>query len=132
MEKNDPRFHGVLRVYPTLKEVKEYNEQQHNRLLENALEINAIHEFSTSDTENDEDICDFIPIDDRNAGGLPNRLILSLSTRVMLIRNISTEHGLVNGALGFVQPIEFDKNKPFRVYVRFDNNTIGRPVTMPL
>lgn len=48
-----------------MKEVKEQN-----RLLENALEINAIHEFSTSDTENEEDICDLIPIDDRNVGGL--------------------------------------------------------------
>lgn len=57
---------------------------------------------------------------------VPNRLPLSLSTRVMLIRNIATEHGLVNGALGFVQHIEFDKNKPFRVYVRFDNNSIWR------
>ena len=46
--------------------------------------------------------CTNISKDDRVAGGLPSSLTVSKGTRIMLIRNISTSHGLVNGAMGYV------------------------------
>ena len=33
-----------------------------------------------------------IPLDDRDAGGLPFRLQLSIGTRVMLLRNLNTQY----------------------------------------
>lgn len=46
----------------------------------------------------------------------------------MLIRNIATEHGLINGALGFVQHIEYSSKgtEPLHVFVHFDDSSIGR------
>ena len=69
---------------------------------------------------------DYIPNDDRDAGGLPRNLVLSIATRVTLIRNIATEHGLINGALGFVCHIQMNENKPSRIYIQFDDNNNGR------
>lgn len=44
----------------------------------------------------------------------------------MLIRNIATDYGLINGALGFVHHIEFAESKAFRLFIRFDDEIIGR------
>lgn len=44
----------------------------------------------------------------------------------MLIRNIATDHGLINGASGFVQHIQFQNGFPIRILVHFDDSTIGR------
>ena len=46
----------------------------------------------------------------------------------MLIRSIATEHGLMNGALEFVQHIEYSSNatEPLHVFVQFDDSSIGR------
>ena len=43
-----------------------------------------------------------IPSDDRLAGGLPWELHLTMSTCVMLLRNLHFSEGLVNGAIGTV------------------------------
>lgn len=126
IQKNYPQFEGVLRVYPTLKEVQEYNLQRQYELTENTVQIDAVNEFSSSDIGQDDDINNFIPADDRDAGGLPNILLLSIGTRVMLIRNIATDYGLINGALGFVHHIEFAESKAFRLFIRFDDESIGR------
>ncbi|XP_070203111.1 ATP-dependent DNA helicase PIF1-like [Littorina saxatilis] len=40
------------------------------------------------------------PVKGKTAGGLMSTLMISVSTRVMLIRNICTSDGLVNGAMG--------------------------------
>ena len=85
IENSYPNFQGVLRVYPTLKEVKDYNLAQQNNLLNNTIQIEAFHQFSNADIGRDDNISAFIPSDDRDAGGLPNNLVLSINTRVMLI-----------------------------------------------
>jgi len=43
-----------------------------------------------------------IPEDDKYAGGFPCELQISIGTRVMLLRNLVTREGLVNGAMGVV------------------------------
>ena len=45
----------------------------------------------------------------------------------MLIRNILTEHGLVNGAIGTVSAIDVDcnSNEVTCIHVLFDDPTIG-------
>lgn len=47
----------------------------------------------------------------------------------MLIRNILTEHGLVNGAMGTVSSVDVDLNTKVVtcIYVLFDDPTVGLP-----
>lgn len=61
-----------------------------------------------------------IPSDDRDAGGLPNVLHLFNGTRIMLLRNLFTQFGLVNKAVGVNTHVSFE-NYPYFVYVKFGN-----------
>ena len=115
-----------MRVYPTIDEVNQYNEQQQQKLLANTISIPAIHQVAHGELPQDEDVSNYIPEDDRVAGGLPGILNLSVGTRVRLIRNIATDHGLVNDAMGFVYLIEYENNEPVCIFVRFDDESIGR------
>ncbi|MEW8545326.1 MAG: DUF6570 domain-containing protein [Candidatus Thiodiazotropha sp.] len=126
IDNGNPNFSGVLRVYPTLKEVQKYNANQQEKLTTSTTCIPAIHQVAHGELLEGENIADYIPEDDREAGGLPNILKLSIGTRVMMIRNIATDQGLVNGAMGFVHFIEFEDTEPIRILVRFDDETIGR------
>lgn len=66
----------------------------------------ASHYFSSNDIGVNEEVSnEYIPDDDRDAGGLPYCIQLSIGTRVMLIRNLNVEYGLVNGAIGEVTHI---------------------------
>ncbi|XP_073688497.1 uncharacterized protein [Garra rufa] len=58
---------------------------------------------------------------------LPATLLLGINARVMLIKNIDVNDGLVNGVCGTVTHIvRADKNKlPKTVYVHFDDNHVG-------
>lgn len=76
----------------------------------------------TDNVENAVDVSNFIPEDDQDAGGLPHSLAISIHSKVMLIRNIATDYGLVNGALGFVQ---FENSSPCRIFVKFDDPHVG-------
>ncbi|XP_053389653.1 ATP-dependent DNA helicase PIF1-like [Mercenaria mercenaria] len=85
------------------------------------------HQFTSVNVSESENINQFIPKDDRDAGGLPNILHVSRGTRVMLIRNIATDQGLVNGALGFVEKILYnDEYGVSSVLVSFDDRSIGK------
>lgn len=94
----------TVHLFPTLKQVKKHNEEMQKLITEKEVKIiEAQHYFSQYDI-NPKDVVDddLIPEDDRDAGGLANTLKISEGTRIMLIRNIFTSKGLVNGAIGYV------------------------------
>ena len=99
---------GILHIFPTIKEVDIYND--HMQLNTNPqFHIHyATHAFSSFDATPGYDVPPaLIPTDDRNADGLPAQLNVSVNTRVMLLRNLYTEEGLVNGAMGVVCSLNF-------------------------
>ena len=71
----------------------------------------------------------YISEDDRDAGNFPCVSKLKGNCRVMLIRNILTEHGLVNGAMGTVSSVDVDLNTKVVtcIYVLFHDPTVGLP-----
>ena len=79
-----------------------------------------------------------IPPDDRNAGGMPHTLRLSVGSRIMLLRNIFTSQGLVNGALGKIEAVEYSnslpasRNIPARIFIIFDDPSVGAVLQQPL
>ena len=125
---NDVNFDGVLRVYPKCSMVDKYNIDAQSTLSQTLVSIVATHSFSNTNIHTRiQNVENFIPSDDRDAGGLPRNLHISIGTRVILIRNIATEQGLVNGALGVVHDINFGLSKvPSSIYIKFDDQCIGR------
>jgi hypothetical protein len=116
----------ILHIYPTLREVKEYTEEIQRRLIPNFHVHEALHTFSSFNATPGESVPEhLIPPDDRQGGGLPRWLPLSVRTRVMLLRNICTKEGLINGAMGFVAEIQFANDSFSTVYVKFDDSTVG-------
>lgn len=118
----------ILHLYPVNRQVREYNNIQQNIISgDSSTIIPAMHMFSDYDAHAGQiATSEFIPEDDRDAGGLPNILTLSIGSRVMLLRNIMTDQGLVNSALGCVHSIQFEENKPIAIYVKFDDPSVGR------
>ena len=85
---------------------------------------NAEHIFSENDINPSQGVPDnLIPDDDRDAGGIPASILMSVGTRVMLIRNLNTQAGLVNGVIGtvFTLPGETDDNPC--INVKFEHIT---------
>ena len=117
---------GLLHIYPTLKDVNAHNNVMQN-IVNPIYQVHlAVHTFSSFDRSAGQEVpIDLIPPDDRHAGGLPAALKLSCGTRVMLLRNLCTEQGLVNGAMGLVTNLAMDNDILQKVFVNFDNSTVG-------
>ncbi len=119
----------ILHIFPTIKMVEAHNKKMQRMLNCEIHRIEAFHYFSNNDLNSKDIVSDnFIPSDDRDAGGLPKCLEVSTGTRVILLRNIYTSLGLVNGAIGYVHSLEFSPGKsiPKVIYVKFDDSDIGR------
>ena len=111
----------MLHIYPLKADRDKHNEQHISKTTnpEAIHTIPAIHDAPDSD----------IPDDDQKCAGIPRTLILAVNVRVMLIRNLDTQNGLVNGAQGTVHSIEWanpsgkvsDSEMPVCVNVVFDD-----------
>ena len=113
---------SILHIFPTKEEVTKHNEYMQSQLISPVMTFEATHFFSNNDIGVNENVTEsFIPKKDRDAGGLLRILRLSVGTRVMLIRNLNTDCGLVNGAIGVVEKLPENTEVNGDVMVCFEN-----------
>ncbi|XP_071142171.1 uncharacterized protein [Mytilus edulis] len=116
---------NVLHIFPTNKEVNSHNEHMIKDVCQETVKSKAQDFFKNSLTgqlsQKDEPYSTFTSED------LQDVIELGLSARIMLIRNIDTTDGLVNGAFGSITGIEKSQNDEIRaVYVKFDHPESGK------
>lgn len=96
----------VLHIFPTMKKVDEHNTKRLSELSETVIEINAFHDYPQEDQSPLAEVKEnFINLHRRLTGGVDTVLGLCIEARVMLIRNIQTETGLVIGVNGTIVDI---------------------------
>ncbi|XP_071122628.1 uncharacterized protein [Mytilus edulis] len=116
---------NVLHIFPTNKEVNSHNEHMIKDVCQQTIKSKAKDFFKNSLTgqlsQKDE------PYSTYTSEDLQDVIELGLCARIMLIRNIDTTDGLVNGAFGSITGIEKSQNDEIRaVYVKFDHPESGK------
>ena len=117
--KSSTKTSNLLHIFPLKKDRDAHNAKYVSELTTEKHTFSAIHDVAEK----------FIPTDDQKCAGIPHKLTLAVNTRVMLIRNIDTQHGLVNGAQGTIQSFEWlnpqgksvEEEMPAAVNVLFDD-----------
>ncbi|XP_035663609.1 ATP-dependent DNA helicase PIF1-like [Branchiostoma floridae] len=140
-------FSSALHIFPTRDQAAEYNKEQLERL---HFQTNTqVHVLTAIDEMidgpvNAKDIPakDLISTNTSETAGLEKNLHLAQGCRVMLLRNILSEDGLVNGAQGTVEDFLFENSGSDElsestslneqtitgVYVKFDNPKVGQTI----
>ena len=125
--RNTP-FSTAPHIYPRLEQVKKFNENKQNLLKTKHYVITAEHSYTCGCANHGSKVNKkHIPEDDRDCGGMPKCLTLSVGTKVILLKNLLTQHGLVNGADGVVSGFEIDKESGMitLVYIIFSDESIA-------
>ena len=138
---NKGHFHFALRIFPTRKQVKEFNEQRLVLLTSSQIASPSVFTIQAHDTlksapgyMSPEEIQQSTPSDESQTAELAENLKLAQGSRVMLIQYVYTDERLVNGAQGTVEGIELgDENHsmPRGDHVKFDNPSIGKSLRNP-
>jgi len=126
-----PPFNTATHLYPTHKEVVEHNEAVQARFAKSEI-LKAEEAYTCGCSSHGSEVEEeHIPPDDRDCGGLPKTLTLSVGTKVILVKNLVTESGLVNGADGVVSDFEKSYNGEIEIiYVRFTDPTTAPELQM--
>lgn len=108
-------FRNSIRLFPTNREVVDYNKLYLSRNRQAVAVIDADHNNTTARLGSDD-----------QAQGLARQIHLSIGCRVMLRRNICVSRGLVNGSFGTVREIiyrsgESPPSLPLTILIDFDN-----------
>ncbi|EED12765.1 conserved hypothetical protein [Talaromyces stipitatus ATCC 10500] len=109
-------FKDDIRLYSKKAEVREYNHKQLRDIGNPVLRILATHQGLKADKASTEE-----------AGNLHSEIHVNIGCRVMLLENIWTQCGLVNGAIGTVMDVIWHSNvtnpretPPFALLIHFD------------
>ena len=106
-------FKGALRLFPDNESCNRYNKE---KLRELEMPIAKMIAINTPPSAKD--------MKEDNFNGLRNEIFVSINAKVILLCNIWTQKGLVNGATGIIRDIIYsdsDINKlPVAVLIEFD------------
>jgi len=116
---DDPSIENCMRIYSLNVDVDTFNEKQLQKLHTQTVTIKAKDKLPSECTNQSSAV-----VDEHNSG-LASTLTLKVNARVMLIRNVDTELGLFNGALGTITGfLPMHSTSPTNVLVLFDNNEV--------
>ena len=120
---NDPAIAAHPRIYSLNADVDAYNDQQLSSLPAPSVTVTAKDKRPAQCLE-------YSPLDYEKKSGLATSLTLKVGARVMLVRNVDTEIGLFNGALGsvtrFLPASSSSSSSPTTVLVVFDNKRLQK------
>ena len=115
-------------LLPTRNMVDEFNRAVMKRLGRKTIEINALDEIDCkikSISKNAEEAVKQLDrLDDaRHTGGLEKVLVLAIGARVMLRKNLDVTNKLVNGSMGTLVEVAYDKYYVIQLLkIKFDNH----------
>ena len=93
----------VLHIFATNDEVNDFNLSMLRRSSVQLVEIKA-KDFKKDKTCGKLTLLDN-PVSTKRSEGLPSAILLGITARVMLTRNVDVEDGLVNGVMGYISEI---------------------------
>lgn len=100
-----------MRLFPRRNDVYTYHAEQMHKIFDSVVRISAVHYFCHNNLNAGCDVpTEYLQEHDSIVGGLQNTLELCCGARVMPIRNVHTEQGLVNNALGFIHSFVYGDN----------------------
>ena len=107
-----------LHLFCANRDVDEHNLKMLNQLPSPIKTLSAIDNVPKSQKISDNPIY---------SAGIPEKVIIAVGAKVMLIKNIDTSDGLVNGAHGEVTAFVYDSNQKVKaILIKFQNETVGR------
>lgn len=119
---------NVIHLFALRSDVAAFNSAKLAKSSSPTVHIPSVHYFGHYDVDAGSEVpSNFFDTCGDDVGGLSSHLTLCLGARVMLIRNIHIEQGLVNGAMGYIHSFEIsDSGVVQTVNILFDDPCVGR------